>query len=76
MAAAENVGTKKGPWAKFMHWYESYKGKKRSKHRVFSRCIRSYHRCIVQDTTLAGSKYGAYDWYVYRIIPVPDRYIG
>lgn len=27
MAAAENVGKKKGPWAKFMHWYESYKGK-------------------------------------------------
>ncbi len=26
MATAENA-SKKGPWAKFMHWYESYKGK-------------------------------------------------
>ena len=27
MEKEEKVGRKQGPWAKFMHWYESYKGK-------------------------------------------------
>lgn len=27
MATEEQVAQKRGPWAKFMHWYESYQGK-------------------------------------------------
>lgn len=27
MATEEKVGKNRGPWAKFMHWYESYRGK-------------------------------------------------